>query len=257
MAESPDQPSSAKPNRYSQIVEHVFLQRYQEGARVVEFTRDDLIQAAQALGIQVPKNIGDILYSFRYRGALPVAIQAKAPQGEVWVIRSVGRSLYQFVAMAPISLTPNPHLIEIKVPDATPSIVAKYTQSDEQALLAKLRYNRLLDIFTGITCYSLQSHLRTTVPGVGRIETDEVYVGINKQGVQFVLPVQAKGHADTLHIIQIEQDFALCEERFPDLICRPIAAQLPPSSYQMAVLPYGLLVGRTALSRYLKKSTIA
>jgi hypothetical protein len=47
----------------------------------------------------------------------------------------------------------------IKVPDATPGVIAKYALSDEQALLAKLRYNRLVDLFTAITCYSLQSHL--------------------------------------------------------------------------------------------------
>jgi len=41
-----------------------------------------------------------------------------------------------------------------------------YALGDEQALLAKLRYNRLLDIFTGVVCYSLQNHLRTNVPGM-------------------------------------------------------------------------------------------
>ena len=40
-----------------------------------------------------------------------------------------------------------------------------------------------------------------------------------------MFPVQAKGHRDKLGIVQIEQDFALCEDRFPNLICRPIAAQ--------------------------------
>ena len=46
-------------------------------------------------------------------------------------------------------------LAETKIPDATPGIIAKYASTDEQGLLAKLRYNRLLDILTGTTCYSL------------------------------------------------------------------------------------------------------
>jgi len=78
-------------------------------------------------------------------------------------------------------LAPNPNLAETKVPDATPGIVAKYAFNDEQALLARLRYNRLVDIFTGVTCYSLQSHLRTTVPSMGQVETDEIYVGLDKK----------------------------------------------------------------------------
>ena len=53
-------------------------------------------------------------------------------------------------------------LATTKIPDGTPSIVRKYSISDEQALLAIVRYNRLIDIFLGVTCYSLQNHLRTT-----------------------------------------------------------------------------------------------
>jgi hypothetical protein len=97
--------------------------------------------------------------------------------------------------------------------------------SDEQALLAKIRYNRLVDIFTGITCYSLQSHLRTNVPSLGQVETDEIYVGLDKKGIHYVIPIQAKGSRDKLGIIQIEQDIALCELKFPNLVCKPIGAQ--------------------------------
>jgi hypothetical protein len=112
-----------------------------------------------------------------------------------------------------------------KVPDATPGVIAKYALGDEQALLAKLRYNRLVDIFTGVTCYSLQNHLRTTVPEMGQVETDELYVGVDKKGAHYVFPVQAKGGKDRLNIVQIEQDLALCAHKFSSLICRPLAAQ--------------------------------
>jgi hypothetical protein len=100
-----------------------------------------------------------------------------------------------------------------------------YALDDEQALLAKLRYNRLIDIFTGVSCYSLQNHLRTTVPRIGQVESDEVYVGVDRRGAHYVFPVQAKGGKDRLSIVQIEQDFGLCAAKFPLLICRPIAAQ--------------------------------
>ena len=57
---------------------------------------------------------------------------------------------------------PDAMLATTKIPDGTPSIVRKYSISDEQALSAIVRYNRLIDIFLGVTCYSLQNHLRTT-----------------------------------------------------------------------------------------------
>ncbi|MBI4590150.1 MAG: hypothetical protein HY725_15055 [Candidatus Rokubacteria bacterium] len=100
-----------------------------------------------------------------------------------------------------------------------------YALNDEQALLAKLRYNRLIDIFTGVACYSLRSHLRTTVPKLGQVETDEIYIGVDKRGAHYVFPVQAKGGNDLLSVVQIEQDIALCAAKFPSLICRSIGAQ--------------------------------
>ncbi len=122
-------------------------------------------------------------------------------------------------------MLPNEALAVTKVPDSTPGVIAKYALSDEQALLAKLRYNRLIDIFTGVTCYSLQNHLRTTAPGLGQVETDELYVGVDKKGAHYVFPIQAKGGKDRLSVVQIEQDIAVCAAKFPLLICRPVAAQ--------------------------------
>ena len=93
-------------------------------------------------------------------------------------------------------LIPNQNLAGTKIPDATPGIIAKYAFSDEQALLTRIRANRLIDIFLGIACYSLQNHLRTTVVGMGQVETDEIYVGVDKGGSHYVVPVQAKGGGD-------------------------------------------------------------
>lgn len=212
-------------NRYLQIIERIFEKQYQEGATEVLFEREDIVRTASRLKIHLPKNLGDVIYSFRYRANLPESVRARAPEGMEWVIRPVGQSRYKFALAAMARITPSKLLAETKIPDATPGIIAKYALNDEQGLLAKLRYNRLIDIFTGVTCYSLQNHLRTTVTGMGQIETDELYVGVDQRGAQYVFPVQAKGGTDKLGIVQIEQDFAMCAAKFPSLICRPVAAQ--------------------------------
>jgi len=214
-----------KSNRYSVIIERVFFAHYNEGDKTVAFSRDELIKTAQSANIQVPKNLGDLIYSFRYRSELPVRIKKKAPRGLEWIIRPSGKSLYKFVAVSQPHIQPNPALSMVKVPDATPGIISMYALNDEQALLAKIRYNRLIDIFTGIACYSLQSQLRTFVDDVGQVETDEIYVGIDKRGAHFVLPIQAKGSRDKISVVQIEQDLAMCAQKFRGLVCRPLAAQ--------------------------------
>jgi hypothetical protein len=217
-------------NRYSQIIEYIFLTRYHTDDTKVCFEREDIERTTAELDLKLPKNLGDLVYSFRYRTLLPAAVQRTAPDGYMWIIRPAGRAKYCFDLVRTQALTPNPMLIETKVPDATPGIVAKYSFNDEQALLARLRYNRLIDIFTGTTCYSLQNHLRTTIPEFGQIETDEVYVGVDRRGAHYIFPVQAKGGTDRLSIVQIEQDFGLCSHKYPELICRPIGAQFMSDS---------------------------
>lgn len=214
-----------KKNRYVQIIERIFLERYKERATEVAFEREDIIRVAKKLKIKLPKNIGDVLYSFRYRVSLPETIRSKAPSGKEWIIRPKGTAQYAFVASETTAILPALKMVETKIPDSTPGIIEQYALSDEQALLAKVRYNRLLDIFTGVACYSLQSHLRTTVSNIGQVETDEIYVGVDRRGAHYVFPIQAKGAKDRIGIVQIEQDFAVCASKFPNLICRPIATQ--------------------------------
>jgi hypothetical protein len=214
-----------KTSRYALIIERIFRMHYRAGAEVVEFTREDIPLAAEAEGVKVPKNFGDVVYSYKFRKHLPDYIVAKRKPGKDWMIAPAGRSRYRFILSELTVIKPTNGLTETCVPDAAPGMVTMYALSDEQALLAKLRYNRLIDIFTGVTCYSVQNHLRTTVEGMGQIETDELYVGIDRKGAHYVIPVQAKGDKDWLHVVQILQDIGMCSEKFANLICRPIAAQ--------------------------------
>ena len=63
---------------YRRIIERVFLDRYRPGDVEVDFLRDDLVDAAEALGLPVPKNLGDVLYTFRSRRAFPESVAEKA-----------------------------------------------------------------------------------------------------------------------------------------------------------------------------------
>lgn len=217
--------ATSKKNRYAAIMEKIFFARYTKGDEEIKFEREDLERAAKSLRIKLPKNLGDVIYSIRYRTDLPHRILKTQPEGKEWIIEGRGRALYIFRLVTKNRIVPNDQLAAIKVPDATPEIITSYALSDEQALLAKVRYNRLLDIFLGMATYSLQNHLRTTVRDLGQVEIDEIYVGIDKRGAHYVLPVQAKGGADQLSVVQAKQDIACCLEKFPHLECRAISAQ--------------------------------
>jgi hypothetical protein len=187
-------------DQYSKIIAHIFASHYRRGTTEIVFDREEIVSAATALGLPRPKNVGDVIYSFRFRKAFPKSITTTASKGREWILRKAGHSRYRFVLSTQWSIVPNPRFTVIKIPDATPGVIAKYALTDEQSLLARLRYNRLVDLFSGVTCYSLQSHLKSSVVGLGGVETDELYVGIDRQGVHYVFPIQAKGGRDKLSI---------------------------------------------------------
>jgi len=225
---------SAVQNRYHALIERIFFSHYKKGAKEFAFVREEIEHAATALGIKLPKNLGDVIYALRFRTPMPAKVLATQPVGYEWIIELAGKAQYKFALAKKNRIVPNQALVRIKIPDNTPEIIAAYALDDEQALLAKVRYNRLIDIFLGLTTFSLQNHLRTTAGGVGQIEIDELYVGIDKFGCHYVIPVQAKGGTDQISIVQTRQDMTWCGQRFPELRCRPISAQFI-SSDQIAL----------------------
>lgn len=212
-------------NRYQAIISRVFSNHFSAAKTEFEFTREEFVEIAHSLGIVLPKNVGDVIYSFRYRNELPATITCTAYEGREWIIEGAGRARYRFKQVRLNRIVPREELLTIKIPDATPEIIGAYALTDEQALLAKVRYNRLIDVFLGITAFSLQNHLRTTVKNVGQIEIDEIYVGINRHGRQYVVPVQAKGGTDKHGVVQTQQDIVCCAQKFPGLTCRAVSAQ--------------------------------
>jgi len=200
----------------------VFEHNYKEGAQQVSFTLDDIREAIREVGYK-ERNVPDLRYQYvSGRAPLPRNIEKLGP----WMIEGRGKGRYAFVRISkPTAVAVPDDLMVIPVPDATPEIVLAYAGSDEQGILAKILYNRLIDCFLGLTCYHLQNHLRTTIQGCGQVEIDDLYVGLDKRGKQYVIPVEAKGKKDSLSRTQIAQAISFAKTRYPELIVRPVGIQ--------------------------------
>lgn len=210
---------------YRNVVLGLFEKHYQGDDRPFEFAQSEYDAICEQKGVPRIGNKADLVYQYRFRRPLPP--QIKPPKDREWVIELAGKGKYKFVPRKLKWITPTKGLVEIKVPDQTPEIIKQYARTDEQALLARVRYNRLIDVFLGITTSSLQSHLRATVKALksSQIEIDELYIGISSTGRHFVIPVQAKAGADNLAAVQARQDLLYCAEQFPHATCKAVSAQ--------------------------------
>jgi hypothetical protein len=221
---------SKQKNRYQLLIEGVFFDGYRTNSEQFEWAREDLEKKAAQLKIKLPKNLGDVIYAIRYRTELPPSILETQPKGRKWIIEGAGTGRYRFRLVSATRILPSQNLVTIGIPDATPELIRAYALDDEQALLAIVRYNRLIDTFLGLTTYSLQNHLRTTVKGIGQIEIDELYFGVDRNGCHYAIPVQAKGGKDQIGVVQTSQDIAFVAQRFPGMRCRAISAQFMADS---------------------------
>jgi len=210
-----------------EVMRRVFEKRYAPGAREVKFRMDDIRDAIAAVAKTRSgyreNNVADVRYQYTSgRRVLPDSINKLGP----WMIVGRGKAQYAFVKLeASPEIKIQDDLLPILLPGATPEIVLEYAGTDEQGLLAKVHYNRLLDIFLQITCYHLQNHWRTSIKNKGQCEIDDLYVGLNINGKQFVIPVEAKCANENLSKTQIVQIIDFARERYPKLIIRPVGVQ--------------------------------
>ena len=213
------------PTKYERIIAHIFSEHYAAGGSGFSFPRAAINEAADALGLTRVSNVGDVIYTFRSRKSLPDSIRSTASEGHEWTIRTTATGQYRFDLIENATFPVNPLMAETLIPDSTPALIQLYRQSDEQALLAIIRYNRLVDIFTRLSCFSVQSHLRTSLRGSGQIEVDELYVGIDRRGAHYVIPIEVKSATDRIGYVQVDNMFELCSQRFPNLNPRVLGAQ--------------------------------
>jgi hypothetical protein len=211
----------ALSNRDKAIL-RVFEKNHTKGSTVVPFSLEDLREAVEKVGYR-EKNIADLRYQY-VSGRSPLPDPIKKLGFKAIVGRGKGRYAFVHLIRDPEVDVPE-DLAIIPIPDATPEIVLEYAGADEQGLLAKLLYNRLIDCFLGITCYHLQNHLRTSLEEHGQIEVDALYVGLDKTGRQYIIPVEAKGPKGRISRAQLAGNIAFACKNYPRLILRPVGAK--------------------------------
>jgi len=216
---------------YDRVIIEMFRRVYKPDVDLLPFAKEELVQVCRELDIVI-NNVPDIPYHYRTgRSDLPDEILSTGN----WVIEGAGKGKYAFVRLkrAPYIHVPD-DLYVTEIPEATPEIVLKYGGGDEQAMLTRIRYNRLVDTFLSLTAYHLQGHVRSSVQDIGQVEVDDLYVGVDTTGKWYVIPVEAKsvGLQERLGVIQIRQMILFARQHYGDLTMRPVGIKpLDDGSY--------------------------
>lgn len=222
MANDEMEQPQASLSDYDQVISEVFRKHYLGRHERLEFDKDELVAACETHGLTV-RNIPDVIYTYRVRRDLPSEVRDAGH----WAIEPAGRGHYAFRPMR------NPPRFDLRladisaveIPNAIPEVVEPLLRADEQSLLTRVLYNRLVDIFSGLACFHIQNHYRAFVRDFGEVEVDALYVGVDRQGRLFVVPAEAKSVSETDMIgrVQVSQMVKLVKQDFPHLMPRILA----------------------------------
>lgn len=208
--------------KYEPIINWVFeTQAEQFGTDDdIPFSRHHLEDAMEALDISVG-NVPDIPYAYRSRRPLPDSI-AKHGYSAVIIDDSREGEAPTYLFTQTEQLIPVPEDVDQTHRTSTsvlPNAVRKYIGTDEQGALTQVRYAGLLDDFTQLETYHLQSHLRMRVNG-REAELDDLYVGVDDDGTHHALAVEAKGAGETLNKNQLIRNTRGIEQKsnYPDSV---------------------------------------
>jgi len=215
---------------YVPIIRLIFTERFREGVEEIDFTLDDIREAADRLGVrEQTRNAGDVVYRMRARTELPAEIRAAG----FYIIRQVGRGRYRMEKASGVIVELDDDPVVIPALDLTPLPVRRLLPEDiagidEQGLLTVVNYSKLLDHFTGLTVYRLRSHVRKSVAGVGQAEVDEVDVGIalSDEEEPIIFPIEAKAVDDSVNRVQVATQVQFARQYFPGHTIRPLAIKV-------------------------------
>lgn len=116
-----------------------------------------------------------------------------------------------------IEVAPNRLSKRQAVPNLLPRIVEEYISDERQFLLSQLRYNRLLDLYSGMVCFPVYSTSRLA---------DEIFVGIDQMERPHVFLVQASTGNRPLRISHVKSCFDSFVTEYQSALIRSIVLQV-------------------------------
>jgi len=221
--------------KYEDTIVYVFQNQLENGYDTdeeVPFDRDDIEQALDELDLTV-KNVPDIPYAYRSRRSLPDSIEQHG-YNAIILDDTIGGAdaTYLFTKREQLIHVPDEYDETHRTSLAElPEPVREYIGKDEQGVLTQVRYTGLVDDFTGLDAYHLQSHMRFRVNS-REAELDDLYIGVDDEGNDHALAVEAKGVGETLNKNQLIRNTRGIEQKsqYPDSV-RTLAVKLDEDGF--------------------------
>jgi len=221
--------------KYEDTIVRVFENKLEDGYNTdeeVPFDRDDIEDALDQLGLTV-KNVPDIPYAYRSRRSLPDSIEQHGYNAIILDDTIEGAdATYLFTKREQLIHVPDEYDETHRTSlGELPEPVREYIGKDEQGVLTQVRYAELLNDFTGLDTYHLQSHMRFRVNS-REAELDDLYIGVDVDGNDHAVAVEAKGVGETLNKNQLIRNTRGIEQKaeYPDEV-ETLAVKLDEDGY--------------------------
>ena len=217
------------PSKVKRALTHIFRKKYKPGLKEITFTRKELTETIEELGIP-SRNPAHIPYEASKRGGMPKEIieagfNTILNKKEAYALVYIENNVIEFPESKPIIYASKikPSLMKHIIPNGL-------AKADEQTMLSIINKHKILEHFLGLEIQHYVPHRRCSLPNIGQVEIDQIAWGIQNNDDDVVIPIEAKGGKENLTRSQMKNCVYYAQANHPGVKIRPVAIKLFPGN---------------------------
>lgn len=212
----------AENNKAKSFIKHLIEKNFTASQDSIPFSRDDVSLYCLKKFKKIPKNVGDIIYSLRYRMDYLSTFDHLLDPDYTWTLLSLSTGQYELKPMPKLKLPDLTSVPVISKIDKTPEHIHNLRPLNDQSLLMKIYQNKVLSEFLEDDLILLQAHHKVNLKDWGQAEIDGIVASETSPRLYLV---EVKGYTEVIGWPQIIQLKMYAEQNHPGLPFTPIFVQ--------------------------------
>lgn len=204
------------------FIDYLMKNSFVDSLTPISFERTDILDVCKNEFGEAPKNLGDIVYSLRYRLDYLSNYDYLLEKDYTWTLLSTGIGQYE---LAPLKKLRLPNLESenvLYVDDQTPAHIHKLRPLNDQSLLMKVIQNGILNEFLQDDLMFLQAHHKVNLNNWGQAEIDGILASNNSSHLYLI---EVKGYTEVIGWPQMIQLKMYAQQNHPDVLFTPVFIQ--------------------------------
>ena len=204
------------------FVDYLMKNNFINSLTPISFERTDILEICAKEFGKAPKNLGDIIYSLRYRLDYLSTYDYLLEKDYTWTLLSTGIGKYELSPLKKLRIPSLESEDIIYIKDNTPKHIHELRPLNDQSLLMKIIQNDILNEFLQDDLVFLQAHHKVNLQNWGQAEIDGILASNYSPHLYLV---EVKGYTEVIAWPQMIQLKMYAQQNHSDTPFTPLFIQ--------------------------------